>query len=169
MTETQSDSTVATVSASSNGIYAANALSGSTGGAFMTFADPATGPVQLSLTFKSSVSPLINAVSFKVTGASSVSYYFSDKNGNIVSDSTPVEVTSTSATTSVNDQLSTPVEAYTVTILMTGANSLDMIKVSDLIVSACYVPGSLSLFEWARFNLLNCFNSVIRKPSFESY
>ena len=107
----------------------------------MSFADPTNGPVELSLTIKSSVLPRINAVSFKVTGASSVIYVFLDKNQHRVGDSTTVAITSSSVPTTVNDQLATPVEAYTVSILITGENSLDMIQVSDLVVSACYVPG----------------------------
>ena len=106
------------------------------------FQSTTESPVTLTMKIKSSELPLINAVSFSVTGATSVSYSFSDKDGNVVGEAKPVEIMSSSANTPVSDSFSTPVEAYTMTIHLTGESTSDLIRVSDFYVSACYVPGN---------------------------
>ena len=69
MTKTETDISVVTMKASANNLHANDAVLGS-GVSYVAFADPATDPIELSLTINSAVRPSINAVTFTVTGAS---------------------------------------------------------------------------------------------------
>ena len=164
MTKTETDISVVRMTASSNDNHATDALLGPASSSFMTFADPAKSPETLSMTIISADVPFINAVSFSVTGASEVSYTFSDENGVTVGKPTSVDLLPSTSTTPVNDKLPTPVEAYTVTISLTGASPYESVKVSDFVVSACYTPGTIGqivilytiFFAYLNYAVLPC-------------
>ena len=144
MTKTETDISVVTMKASANNVHANDAVLGS-GVSYVAFADPATDPIELSLTINSAVRPSINSVTFTVTGASEVNYVFSD-NGVNFGNPTVKEISSPTSATQVSDKLSTPVDAYTVTLLLIAANPALPVEVSGFVVSACYKPGNCTFF-----------------------